>query len=59
MHSEPSKAAMERALDAMREDHFVDDAHLLGTTQQDARMEHYATVALAAAGYTITKEPTV
>lgn len=35
-------------VEMMREDPFVDDAHLLGTTQQDAWMEHYAVCALTA-----------
>ncbi len=34
--------------DAMRDDPFVDDVLLLGTRQQDMRMEHYARVAIAA-----------
>lgn len=36
----------EAAVEAMREDPFIDDAHMLGTTEQDLRMEHYASVCL-------------
>lgn len=39
---------VERVVEAMREDPFMDDLHLLGTTAQDMRMEHYATIALSA-----------
>lgn len=40
-------AEIERTIERMRADPFPDDAHLLGTTQQDARMEHYARVCMA------------
>lgn len=43
--SDDLSAAVER----MRADSFPDDAHLLGTTQQDERMRHYARAALASA----------
>jgi hypothetical protein len=39
---------LERVVELMRADPFIDDAHLLGTTQQDMRMLHYATIAIAA-----------
>lgn len=34
-------------IEAMRDDPYMDDAHLLGTTTQDARMTHYAEIAAA------------
>lgn len=37
-----------RAVEAMREDPFMDDIRALGTTAQDDRMTHYATIAVAA-----------
>lgn len=43
--TEDSVAAV---VDAMTLDPFMDDVILMGTTQQDMRMEHYARVALAA-----------
>jgi len=43
------KAAIKEAVEAMRRDPFCDDACLLGTSQQDARMEHYARIALTSA----------
>lgn len=42
--------AVEAAIEAMRDDPFMDDAHLLGTTQMDARLEHYARTVLATGG---------
>lgn len=45
-----SDANVARAVAAMRDDPFADDAHLLGTTQQDRRMEHYARTALGGDG---------
>lgn len=36
------------AIEAMRNDPFVDDANLLGSTQQDQRMAHYAETAILA-----------
>lgn len=36
----------ERVAEAMRNDTFCDDLHLQGTTQHDARCEHYAAIAL-------------
>lgn len=38
------------AVEACRADPFCDDARLLGTTQQELRMAHYARAALAAIG---------
>ncbi|MER8560120.1 hypothetical protein [Mesorhizobium sp. M0578] len=38
---------VDTAIEKMREDPFIDDASLLGTTQQDLRMEHYAKVVIA------------
>jgi len=44
----PSKdATIAEAVERMRADPFIDDAHLLGTTSQDQRMQHYAAIALA------------
>lgn len=40
-------AQLEKAVEAMRADPFIDDERLLGTTQQDERMRHYARIALA------------
>ncbi len=36
------------AVEAMREDPYMDDIRALGTTAQDNRMTHYATIAFAA-----------
>lgn len=44
----PDEGLLAKAVAAMREDPFIDDCRLLGTTQQDARIEHYARIALAA-----------
>lgn len=41
------EAAVNEAVERMRADPFGDDAHLLGTTQQDERMRHYARAALS------------
>ena len=41
------RAVVARVVEAMRDDPFIDDARLLGTTQQDQRMDHYASVAVA------------
>jgi len=56
MHSEPSKAAMERAAKAICKARY---GHLRGYAGREQSYEKEARSALTAAGYTITKEPTV
>ena len=51
------EAAVCAVVDAMTLDPFVDDVILMGTTQQDMRMEHYARVALAAMPAARGREP--
>ncbi|MGN5376136.1 hypothetical protein [Sphingomonas hankookensis] len=43
----PAGDGVEEAIERMRANPFMDDAAMLGTLQQDARMAHYARVALA------------
>lgn len=44
-----SEATISRAVEACRDDPFIDDERALGTTAQDWRMEHYARAALSSA----------
>ena len=44
MGDDPVKIAV---IEAMRDEPFQDDVHLLGTSQQDDRMAHYARIACA------------
>ncbi|RWN55876.1 MAG: hypothetical protein EOR99_35075 [Mesorhizobium sp.] len=46
--TDPERAGLKSAIEAMRNDPFIDDAKLLGTTQQDQRLAHYAETAIRA-----------